>query len=191
MSSVCMRKMRAVKGSGNRPVLRRLFHSVAVFLAALLAMGAASAAASDLPDPTGEVLLTVTGNIGQTNDGDRALFDRAMLEDLPRQTLETRTVVTDGVKTFDGFLMRDLLARVEAEGETVTASALNDYVIEIPMEDFQDFDVLVATQMDGERLSPRDKGPLWIVYPRDDHEALQDIRYDYRWVWQLIQLEIE
>jgi hypothetical protein len=45
--------------------------------------------------------------------------------------------------------------------------------------------------MDGQTLSRDDKGPLWIVYPRDDHEALQDIRYDYRWVWQLYQLDVQ
>jgi hypothetical protein len=44
--------------------------------------------------------------------------------------------------------------------------------------------------MDGERLLPRDKGPIWIVYPRDDFPELTDIRYDYRWVWQLTRLEI-
>lgn len=104
--------------------------------------------------------------------------------------METTTVVTDGVKRFDGFLMRDLLAYVGADGGTVTAIALNDYVIDIPMEDFSRFDVLVATSMDGTRLLPSDKGPLWIVYPRDDHQELQDIRYDYRWVWQLIELDV-
>ena len=56
--------------------------------------------------------------------------------------------------------------------------------------DFERFDVLVATHMDGERLLPSDKGPLWIVYPRDAHTELQDIRYDYRWVWQLVELEV-
>lgn len=146
---------------------------------------------SSLANPSGEVLLTITGNIEKTNEGDAALFDRDMLQALPERTLETSTVVTDGVKLFEGFLMRDLLDHVEAEGETVTASALNDYIIEIPMEDFRRFDVLVATHMGGKRLSPRDKGPLWIVYPRDAHGELQDIRYDYRWVWQLIELDVK
>ena len=81
--------------------------------------------------------------------------------------------------------------RVGADGKTVTASALNDYTIDIPMEDFVRYDVLVATHMNGERLQPSDKGPFWIVYPRDGHSDLQDIRYDYRWVWQLIQLKIK
>ena len=38
---------------------------------------------------------------------------------------------------------------------------------------------------------PDDKGPFWIVYPRDQHEVLQDIRYDYRWVWQLDSLQVK
>lgn len=143
-----------------------------------------------LSAPAGEILLEVEGQIEQTNRDGKAVFDRAMIEDLPSARLETTTVVTDGVKRFDGFYMRDLLEMLGADGQTVTASALNDYVINIPAEDFERFDVVVATHMDGERLTPRDKGPLWIVYPRDDHAELQDLRYDYRWVWQLNRLEI-
>ena len=151
----------------------------------------ALAGEDNLSSPTGDVVLTVTGSIERTNADDTALFDEAMLAALPQKSVETTTVVTDGVRRFDGFLMRDLLDYLGADGETVTASAINDYIIDIPMEDFSRFDVLVATHMDGQRLQPSDKGPLWIVYPRDDHDALQDIRYDYRWVWQLVRLNVE
>tara|TARA_R100000365_G_C2697008_1_gene36833 strand:+ start:67 stop:603 length:537 start_codon:yes stop_codon:yes gene_type:complete len=143
-----------------------------------------------LADPVNEIVLTMTGNMDLAKFDGRAVFDQAMLDALPTTVLETSTVVTDGVKRFDGFLMRDLLDHVGAEGEIVTARALNDYVIDIPMADFERFDVLVATHMDGARLLPSDKGPLWIVYPRDAHTELQDIRYDYRWVWQLVELEV-
>ena len=156
-----------------------------------IVLPAAHARDGTFPSPEGEIILTITGRIAYTNNGDSAAFDETMLAALPSTVLETTTVVTDGVKQFDGFLMRDLLARVGAEGETVTATALNDYIIDIPMEDFERFDVLVATHMDGQRLLPSDKGPLWIVYPRDDHAQLQDIRYDYRWVWQLVRLKVE
>lgn len=120
-----------------------------------------------------------------------ALFDMAMLRALPSAALETSTAVTDGVRRFDGFLMRDLLELVGATGSTVTASALNEYVIEFAADEFERFDVLVAYEMDGEALLPSDKGPLWIVYPRDQHAELQDIRYDYRWVWQLMRLDVK
>ncbi len=158
---------------------------------ALLLLPIAQAAASPLAAPEGPPLLKVSGNISQTNKADAAHLDRAMLAALPRHELETSTSVTDGVNRFEGFLMRDLLEKLGAEGETAAAIALNDYLIEIPMADFHDYDVLVADTMDGEALTPRDKGPLWIVYPRDDHRELQDIRYDYRWVWQLYRLEIQ
>lgn len=148
------------------------------------------AADRKLAVPSGEVLLRVAGRIARRNTDEGAALDRAMIEALPPATLETSTVVTDGVRRFTGFYMRDLLELLGAGGETVIASAINDYEIEIPREDFERFDVIVATHMDGVRLEPRDKGPLWIVYPRDDHLELQDLRYDYRWVWQLDHLDI-
>lgn len=155
-----------------------------------LLMPALHASAETLPAPDGKVLLRVSGEIGKTNVDDEAHFDRAMLDDLPQQTLHTSTVVTDGVNRFEGFLMNDLLTYVGAQGEHAEARALNDYMVEIPLQDFHDFAVLIADTMDGKRLTPRDKGPLWIVYPRDEHRELQDIRYDYRWVWQLESLNI-
>lgn len=133
------------------------------------------------------VMLDVKGKIA---DGQVALTWET-LESLPRVQLATSTVVTDGTHVFSGFLMRDLLAYLGAEGDHVTAIALNDYAVSIPVSDFHQFDVIVADRMDGEILRRDGKGPLWIVYPRDDHEALQDIRYDYRWVWQLYQLEVQ
>ncbi|ASM75089.1 oxidoreductase (plasmid) [Pseudosulfitobacter pseudonitzschiae] len=179
------------KGDARRMIwAQRTARAAFVFAATSLSAPVTNAEEGTFPAPAGEVVLTITGNISQTNRDHMAVFDEEMLRALPWTTLETTTVVTDGVKRFDGFLMRDLLDYVGAEGTGVTAVALNDYVIEIPMEDFSRFDVLIAASMDGKRLLPSDKGPFWIVYPRDDHEELQDIRYDYRWVWQLIELEV-
>lgn len=173
--------------------LTRYFGSV-LLIAGLLGLSA-NAWANDIPDtlpqPTGKVLLRITGNIERTNGGGEARFDRAMIHALPANTLATTTVVTDGVKQFKGVLMRDLLAVVGATGTVVTASALNDYVVDIPMTDFEEFDVLLAFQMDGKQLTRRDKGPFWIVYPRDNFKVLQDIRYDSLWVWQLNHLDVQ
>lgn len=144
-----------------------------------------------LPAPAGPVLLTISGDIHHTNLGDSAQFDAGLLAALETHTLATDTSVTDGVNHFEGFLVRDLLEWIGANGEQVVATALNDYIVEIPLDDFYHYDVLVATHMDGEALTPRDKGPLWIVYPRSDHAELQDIRYDYRWIWQLNELTVE
>ena len=60
----------------------------------------------------------------------------------------------------------------------------------VPLEDLQ-FEPIIAMRVDNRLLTVRDKGPLWIVYPRDAHKVLQDTRYDARWVWQLSKLNIE
>lgn len=162
-------------------------------LAVLLpARGWAAGQPGPLPPPAGEVILQVAGQIERFNVQEEAHLTRALLDRLPGHELLTHTVVTDGRRHFAGFLMRDLLAWLGAPEEgTVVASALNDYIVEIPIEDFHRYDVIVAHTQDGQALTPRDKGPLWIVYPRDDHEELDDIRYDYRWVWQLTRIEVK
>ncbi len=150
-------------------------------VAALMLWLAVGTAQADAP------VLTLTGAI----DSAPVTLTRSDLKALPQHELRTSTTVTDGQPLFEGFLMRDLLAAHGANGTTVTATALNDYWIEIPLADFEKFDVIGALYMDGAALTPRDKGPVWIVYPRDAHRALQDIRYDMRWVWQLDRLHVE
>lgn len=143
-----------------------------------------------LPAAKGEIVLEVYGAIRSTNSDEVAQYDWAMLQAFPRVQIETHTSVTDGVHTFDGFLVRDLLEQVGAFGSAVVVTAFNYYEIEIPIEEFDDYDVILAYAMDGKRLRSSEKGPLWVVYPRDDHPELQDIRYDYRWVWQVFRLDI-
>lgn len=148
-----------------------------------LAMVALAAPAAIAESP----LLTLTGAV----DGGQVEISRSDLYALEWHEIATSTSVTDGRSLFRGVLMRDVLTLAGARGETVTARALNDYVIDIPVGDFHEFDVIAALYMDGTALTPRDKGPIWIVYPRDDHRVLADIRYDMRWVWQLVALHVQ
>ncbi len=143
-----------------------------------------------LAKPSGPVILTVTGHIAQTNAPGRAEFDRAMLETLGIETLTTTTSWTDGPQRFEGVRASTLLKAVGAEGTTVEAIALNDYVAEIPIETLRDFPVLLALRQNGEALTTRDKGPVWIVFPRDDYPELNDPRIDIRWVWQLESIDV-
>lgn len=163
-------------------VRRRSFLGIAVFASIYIAALSAAPPAR----AQGDVLLTVL----DTATGREITFDRDQLDALPRHTLDTHTSVTDGVNHFEGPLMRDVLAAAQVTGTEILATALNDYEVSIPLSDFEQFDVIAATEMDGKALTPRDKGPIWIVYPRDDHAELQDIRFDYRWVWQLSRIEI-
>jgi hypothetical protein len=43
---------------------------------------------------------------------------------------------------------------------------------------------------DGVELQLRDRGPLWIVYPRDSFRELRDESNNFKWIWQLRSLEL-
>jgi hypothetical protein len=161
-----------------------------IFLAIAHGISGPSYAAEPLPVPKGPVVLTVSGKIEQTNGNGVALFDMEMLEALGKASFSTKWELSDVPQLFEGFPLRELLERVGAQGKSLKASALNDYVAVVPTEDLR-FEPIIATKVDGRMLTIRDKGPLWIAYPRDFHKSLQDPRYDGRWVWQLSKIHVE
>ena len=140
--------------------------------------------------PKGPVVLTVSGKIERTNSNGTALFDMEMLEALGRASFATRSEVSEVPQLFEGVPLRALLDRIGVQGNSLRASALNDYAAVIPLGDLR-FEPILATKVDGRVLTIRDKGPLWIAYPRDSYKVLQDAKYDYRWVWQLNKLHVE
>src|SRR4029077_15481411 len=94
-------------------------------------------------------------------------FDREMLEALDRTSFTTSTPWYDSPVTFTGVRMATLMKASRARGDTVIATALNDYETRIPVGDFAQFDVLLALKRNGEYMPVREKGPLFIVYPYD------------------------
>lgn len=132
----------------------------------------------------GPVVLEVSGRVRNTRR-----FTLADLAALGVTAIQTSTAWTTGVHRFEGVLARTVLAQVEPFGsDSVVARALNDYEATIPLSDFEKYDVILAWSMDGAALTRRDKGPLWIVYPRDSVAELDDERLEHRWVWQLNRL---
>ena len=161
----------------------------AVFAVATAIAGPAQAA--DLSQPNGNVILTVSGNISETNNGSVAEFDRAMLQDLAQHHVTMETPWTEGEVSFSGFHVRDLLEMVGAEGREAVATALNDYSAAIPMDDLVDRDVMIAMTMNGQPMRIRDKGPLWVIYPVDPRTGELSVIDRDRMVWQLRSLTIQ
>ena len=167
----------------------RLFAAISLVLAGLA--WPAGHAAEPLAKPSGPVILTVTGAISRTNGPGRAEFDQKMLEALGIERLATSSDWTDGKPVFEGVPGRKLLEAVGAHGKTLSAIALNDYAVDIPADDFATYPVLLALRMNGQALTPRDKGPIWIVYPRDQHPELRDPKINDRWIWQLKAIDVK
>ncbi|WP_375691800.1 oxidoreductase [Pseudooceanicola sp. LIPI14-2-Ac024] len=160
----------------------------AATFAAILLPQAVSAA--DLPSPTGDVVLTVSGEIANTNAGDTAQFDMAMLETMDPLTFETETIWTEGVQSFTGVPLIRLMEAVGADADGLSATAINDYAVKIPREDWVEGGPIVAFLQNGEPMSVRDKGPLWVVYPYDEVAEYQsEVTYS-RSIWQLDRIAV-
>ncbi len=160
-------------------------------LSAFLMLAAVPAALAEIAAPQGEVILTVSGAIAETNHADGARFDLAMLQALPASGFDTTTTWTEGMTRFDGVPLKTLLDAVGAQGATVTATALNNYSVDIPFSVIEDQVPIVAYHIDGETFSRRDKGPLWIVFPYDAGPAYQT-ELIYGWsIWQLNGLTVK
>ena len=147
------------------------------------------AGAQDLGLPQGEVILTVSGAIGTTNADDSAQFDLEMLKGLDSTIIETTTIWTEGTKTFQGVTLADLVVLLGVQGTTLRATAINDYAVEIPLSDAVEGGPIVAYLLDGETMSVREKGPLWVIYPYDSDSAYRTEVIYSRSIWQLDRLE--
>lgn len=156
----------------------------------ILLMAGSLAHADGLAQPDGPVILTVSGNIANTNSPDGARFDRAMLEALNQRTTTANTPWFDGPRDFDGPLASAILDVVGAQGDTMRVIALNDYAAEVPVEDARKFPMIFATHLDGQMMSVRDKGPLFLIYPFDEFPELFNEIYFGRSVWQITQIEV-
>ena len=87
--------------------------------------------AGELPVPAGKVLLTLSGNIENTNGDGKAVFDVASLEKLGMVSFQTTSPWYDGRTTFTGVPLQKLMDYVGAKGSVVKVTALNDYTTEI------------------------------------------------------------
>lgn len=164
-------------------------HALATCVAVCLALGGTAAVGEPLPVPSGTVLLTVTGDIEQKNSDDAAIFDLAMLQDMNPVEFETSTIWTDGVQSFTGVPLSVLLQELGITSGTLRATAINDYAIELPVDSVEDEAPIIAFHMNGNPMSRREKGPLWIVYPYDSNGKFRSEVIYSRSIWQLDRLE--
>lgn len=152
------------------------------FLNACLIAAALSAAAAATAN---DALMLVAADRIKTLD-----LSIEALEAMPQMTVVTRNEFADGSVAYRGPLVRDVLAKLGLDDVAeVRLVAANDYFVDIPTEDFRNYDVILAMEADGERLSRRDKGPLWLMYPFTGHPELNDPVYLRRLIWQVVRIE--
>ena len=48
--------------------------------------------------------------------------------------------------------------------------------------------VVLTVPRDGQYMSIRNKGPLWVVYPRHTFPELEQAKHNSKWIWQLKEI---
>lgn len=143
------------------------------------------AAAQDSP-----VLLTVV-----TPEGREVTFTDDALSALSWDEITTHTRWTEGPQQFRGPRFATLLealgiTKAQAQGMQIVLTALNEFVVEMPAADVYDHQAMLARETNGAVMRVRDKGPLWLVFPRDELPVLDDPIIDERWIWQLSHIRL-
>lgn len=156
----------------------------------------------------GTVILTVTGDVelptraASSEDVDKffiyneitfdkaAQFDTAALQALPQVTVRADFPKDGAVYSFEGPLLKDVLASVGATGEIVTIRALDGYAVEIPLEAAFVNGAVVALKRDGIPFAIGDFGPTHVIFPRAERPDLASMPDDW-WVWSIYHIHVE
>ena len=133
------------------------------------------------------MMLEVTDS---SSESDTVAFSLVDLDALEQVTFSTTTIWTDGEVTFSGVPLKALLSAHDTTGSTVEMVALNDYKVSMPLSMLEDNAPIVATRMNGETMSVREKGPYWVVFPYDrDPKYRTETTYAFS-IWQLNRLKV-
>lgn len=130
------------------------------------------------------VIITISGMTAKTTTGELNLT-LSEFEAIGMEELYTATPWHKEKTRFSGVSGKKLSQYLEIEGNEVRAKALNEYEIVMPVSDLLIEGLILATRMDGEPLSIREKGPIFVIYPFDQKPELNNEVIFGRSIWQL------
>lgn len=117
---------------------------------------------------------------------------RLSLADIERLPLyQTRLTTQWGMSgTFQGVLMNDLLKAYKlTDAKRLSISALDNYDSTLTMREFQSSPGFLATRLDGKAIPLDNKGPLILLWPSKEQDALQGKATMTSWVWSISSID--
>ena len=129
----------------------------------------------------------------QIKSGDQTLIlDRAELEAFPQTTIVTKSPYFDGEVAFTGPTLKRIVESFGVTGEAqLTLRALNDYQVSGSLDEVLGLDAIIATRMNAQTMSIRNRGPFWVILPLSDRPELDNEDYHRYMVWQLSEIQLE
>ena len=158
-----------------------VFMAIAIFATLLVGCGGGNA-------EVGEALITVKGDIGETNSGETYVLDQAAFDELSVEMTYNDPWMGDGL-AYKGILLKDLVDLVKP-GDDVTIVSLvctDGKAYDIALADAEMYDIVLAHWVDGTLLDEGNGGPVKVAYP-DDAKATYP---DENWAWWVVAVEFK
>ena len=146
---------------------------------------------SAIPAPIEEVILTLSGDIGIKNVGDTLQFDMPTLENLGLVKYSVDDPWFDVTNTYTGVLMSELgkYAGVSPSAKNIHMVGLDDYSVDISVDDIEKWPILLATRTNGAYMDIESSGPTRIIFPYHSY-SIDPVAYNDFWIWNLASMEI-
>lgn len=165
-------------------------------------------AADELSPAEGPVVLTIAGNIDNTNRPSfdefkdpfinyherpfekAAEFDLPMLEALGMHEIEVNYEGWPAPVRLAGPRLNDVLDAVGAEPEAMVVLALDGFAVDFTDEDLNSEDWIVAIKQDGDYMSLGQRGPAWVVFDPGEDKAIT-AEEEGTWPWAAFFIEVK
>lgn len=141
--------------------------------------------------PTGDVILTMMGDIDVTNSGATLQLDMPTLESFGLVKYTVKNPWSAATNTYTGILISDLPEAVGASAAATSLyfTALDDYEVEISLDDAEKWPILLATRVNGEYMDIENSGPTRVIFPYDTFPDIDQLAYKDLWIWNIKSVE--
>jgi hypothetical protein len=151
--------------------------------------GAAEAAPNACPN---DALLEISGLVKPNSPRGSFLFSEKDFLKLKAVKLVTATAWTPRSE-FVGPELSTVLAAagVQSDATEMRFYAIDAYEITIPISDLTKYRPVMAHTQNGERLVVSTRGPVFLVYPRDQYPELTAIKGQAQFVWMVCKIVVK
>ena len=123
------------------------------------------------------------------SDGSEVRYTPESLEALPTYSMTTKSPWREIPAVFDGVLLSDILsANGLSDVAEIRVTAENDFTTTVTREAWSEVPILVATRVDGQAHSRRERGPIQFIIDYDTYKA-SDLIEERHFVWMASKIE--
>lgn len=122
-----------------------------------------------------------------TNQARATSYSPADVDSMPQAQATLSTIWGIGGR-WQGVSLAELLRRSGDTSRKLTLVATNDYAVEIDRAAVDSEQPMLATHLNGQRLTPETKGPYMLIWPKSAASVLAGQGEPARWVWSVTEI---